>query len=390
MVVRFVAYNIYGMGGTVRTVANTANYLADNGYKVEIISLRKTSNKPLFNLNKNIKLYPLIDITKSRRVESSRKEYVKKILSNIPGVIFDKNEDLYHMTNLLMDIKLYRKLKRIKNGVLITTIPSLNVLSSRCVNENVIKIGQEHRTYEVHNKSIQKKIRKYYRDLDAIACLTNKDTENYKRIIGTDTRIEKIENATDIQYQTSTLKNKVIISAGRFSEEKGFDLLIESFEKAINRSRDKSWILKIYGNGPLKLKYQNIIDEKGLRDKIKILPTSSTLVDEIKESSIYALSSRSESFGMVIIESMSVGVPCISFKCDGPKEVIEDGKFGVLVENENTDEFSEKLVGLMNDFDKRKELGENAKINTEKYSIGNIGEKWIRLMKELKKSKDKK
>lgn len=388
MIVRFIAYNIYGMGGTVRTVVNTANYLVENGYKVEIISLRKTSEKPLFNINKNIKITPLMDITKSRRTLSPKKEFLYKKLCKIPSFLFDKNEDLYSMLNLLIDVKLYRKLKKIKHGVLVTTIPSLNVMSVKYVHNNVIKIGQEHRTLDVHKKSIQKKIKKYYHKLDAITCLTDKDVDNYKKVItNSNILIEKIENATDIQYQSSNLSNKEIISAGRFSEEKGFDLLIRAFDKAVKKAKDKHWKLKIYGNGALKNSYIKLINELGCQEKITISPTSKTLVDDIKESSIYALASRSESFGMVLIESMSVGVPCVSFACEGPKEVIRHEEDGILVENENIDKFAEGLVALMDNYDERKRLGENAKINSQRYSMDKIGEKWTKLINRLEKTK---
>ncbi|MCY8597127.1 glycosyltransferase family 4 protein, partial [Bacillus vallismortis] len=66
MKITFLVYNIYGMGGTVRTVANTANYLAAQNYDVEIISVRRTRGKPMFDLDKRIKLTPIFDARRGK------------------------------------------------------------------------------------------------------------------------------------------------------------------------------------------------------------------------------------------------------------------------------------------------------------------------------------
>lgn len=389
MIVRFVVYNIYGMGGTVRTVSNIANYLADQGYRVEIISIKRTSTKPLFKLNKNIILRPLVDNTLKTN-KGILREKVKQLMMKIPSVIFDKNEDLYKMVNLYVDYKLRKKLKNIKGGILVTTIPSLNIYSAKVVDKSVIKIGQEHKTYDVHHKSIQSKINKYYKELDAISCLTYKDVEDYRRQLDEQnikTIITNIANATDVQYQSSTLKNKVIISAGRFSEEKGFDMLIEAFSKACKKTKDKEWTLKLFGSGQEKYKYQELIERNNMTSNIKLLPTSSKLIDEMKDSSIYALTSRRESFGMVIIEAMSVGVPCIAFECDGPKEIITNNVNGVLVEKENVESYAKSLIDLMENEEKRITMGKKAKIDSQEYSMDIIGEQWIDLFNKINISK---
>lgn len=63
------------------------------------------------------------------------------------------------MFNLFTDIKLLRAIKNVKSGILVTTIPSFNVLSVKFANKNIIKIGQEHKQFAIYNKSIQNKIK---------------------------------------------------------------------------------------------------------------------------------------------------------------------------------------------------------------------------------------
>ena len=98
--ITFLVYNIYGMGGTVRTVANTANYFASKDYKVEIISIRRTSEKPLFILNPKIKLTPLFDARRGMLFTNNTpgyKRFLKQMLLKIPSFLIDKSEDLYQM-----------------------------------------------------------------------------------------------------------------------------------------------------------------------------------------------------------------------------------------------------------------------------------------------------
>lgn len=70
-IVRFLVYNIWGMGGTVRTVANIANYLVERGYQVEIISIRRTSDKTVISLSEKIIIDSLCDVRKEMRDRKS-------------------------------------------------------------------------------------------------------------------------------------------------------------------------------------------------------------------------------------------------------------------------------------------------------------------------------
>ncbi len=96
----------------------------------------------------------------------------------------------------------------------------------------------------------------------------------------------------------------------------------------------------------------------------------------MRNASIYALSSRYESFGMVIIEAMSVGVPCVGFACTGPREVITHKEDGILVEEGNVEELANSLMMLIESEELRKEYGRNAKKNVERYTFNVVGDKW--------------
>ena len=87
---------------------------------------------------------------------------------------------------------------------------------------------------------------------------------------------------------------------------------------------------------------------------------------------------------MVLIEAMACGIPCISFNCPcGPSEIIKNNEDGFLVENGNTTEFAEKMLFLIENKNKRIEMGTAAKQNVKRYLPQDIMPRWDTLFKEL-------
>ena len=101
-------------------------------------------------------------------------------------------------------------------------------------------------------------------------------------------------------------------------------------------------------------------------------------------ASIYVLSSRYEGFGLVLIEAMSVGLPCVAFSCPaGPKDIISDRQDGLLVEKKNVSKLADAICYLIEHDKERAEYARQAIINSERYRIENIMQKWISLFREV-------
>ena len=103
-------------------------------------------------------------------------------------------------------------------------------------------------------------------------------------------------------------------------------------------------------------------------------------IDEVlSNSSIFCLTSQSESFSMILLECKESALPAISYDCpNGPRHIIEND--GVLIEHNNIDNFTEKLEGLMNDENLRKQMAENAFDNKMLFSSKEIIKKWNKLL----------
>ena len=110
----------------------------------------------------------------------------------------------------------------------------------------------------------------------------------------------------------------------------------------------------------------------------------SNIQEKYQDASIYVLTSRSEGFGMVLIEAMVCGVPCIAFDCpSGPKDIISNHKDGILVENGNIEGFAKALIELIENKERRKQMGALAKENVTRYLPENVMPLWDELFKEL-------
>lgn len=127
--------------------------------------------------------------------------------------------------------------------------------------------------------------------------LTNKDAKNWEKL----KNLYVIPNALPfISEITSTCDNKKVISVGRLSPEKGYDLLIEAWNLVALRHPD--WILEIYGNGDEYDKLKSMITKYSLSKNISIHSSIANITEKYIESSIYVMTSHYEGFGIVLIE----------------------------------------------------------------------------------------
>ena len=104
--------------------------------------------------------------------------------------------------------------------------------------------------------------------------------------------------------------------------------------------------------------------------------------NEFLKSDIFVLTSKSESFSLVLCEAMNYGIPCVAFDVDvGPREIIQNGKNGFLIEDRNIDLMIKKIDGLLSNNDIRKKMGIDAKKKASQYYPDKILGKWVYILK---------
>ena len=178
--------------------------------------------------------------------------------------------------------------------------------------------------------------------------------------------------------QTSPCTNKKVIAVGRYTWQKGFDLLIEAWKQVDTKHPD--WELHIYGYGD-KESYQKIAGHGVFCNK-----AVKDIYSKYMECSIFVFSSRYEGFGLALAEAMSCGLPAVSFACPcGPKDIITND--GILIEPNNVESLANGICKLIEDETLRKEMGEKAHQNMKRYKEDVIMQKWLSLFKQLLENK---
>ena len=374
MRIAYCTPSLYMPGGVERVLTTKANYLADvAGYDVYIVLTDGKGKAPYYPLSDKIHIINL-DINFE---ELWGQSFIKK------GITYLKKQRIFKR-------KLSQTLYEIKPDITVSLLRrEINFLCD--VKDGSKKVGEMHinrqnyRNFEADDTNFVKKIfEKYWmhsllkqlKRLDGFIVLSEEDKRNWKGI----NNVTVIPNPLPPMAvsQTSTTTNKKVIAVGRYVYQKGFDLLVEAWEKVAEKHPD--WHLHIYGRGD-KNSYKTV-------SNCHFENAVENINDKYAESSIFVLSSRFEGFGMVIIEAMKCGVPAVSFACPcGPKDIITNGKDGFLVENGNTQKLAERICYLIEHDEERKEMGNHAIETAKKYDINEIGKRWVSLFNNLLKDK---
>ncbi len=177
------------------------------------------------------------------------------------------------------------------------------------------------------------------------------------------------------------LPKPFIVAMGRLVPLKGFNLLLEAFSRC---GRD-GWSLVILGEGEERPQLEQLVQTLGLEQRV-LLPGR---VDEpshvLRQAEIFVLSSRYEGFPMALVEAMACGLPAISFDCPtGPADIVRDGVDGLLVEHENVSALTSAMVRLMDDEQERLRLAASAPEVMERFCIEKVMGRWDRLLDSVR------
>ena len=369
-----------GYGGIEKSVVNLANLLS-NDYKVEIISTYKIEETPAFEINPNVSVRYLITKYKPNRLEW--KESIKKIRP----IRFIK--ETYKAIVVLINRrrKTVNAIKKCDSDIMISTRFLFNKWLGNYGRKSAYKIAWEHNHH--HNDiTYAKKVVNSCSSIDTLVLVSDSLRTFYKKKMKENNYKCKcvfIPNMLDtIPDNTSTLDETRIISVGRLSKEKGFVDLVDVYKKYKDKYPDSPWYLDIVGNGSERNKIVDRIYSYKLTNDITMhgYLKKKDLNEVFHESSIYLMTSYTESFGIVLIEAMSHGIPCIAFdSAEGANDLITNDYNGYLIPDRDFDKMIEKLNLLATNKEKRKELGMNARSFSLKYSGDNIKKQWLELLK---------
>jgi glycosyltransferase involved in cell wall biosynthesis len=305
-------------------------------------------------------------------------------LRNWPSLLVHPDDWAFAASSPWTDLQLVRKLRSLDGGVLITTRPAFNLIAAKLAPARVVTIGQEHLNFHAHRPGLVSEIRRHYGKLDAVVVLTHEDRGDYRELLaGAPTRVARITNALPrVKGEPARTREKVVLAAGRITWQKGFDMLVDAFVPVAQKHPD--WKLHIYGDGVRLARVRKRVIRRGVYNNVFLMGATHRLGELMSRASLFALSSRYEGFGMVIVEAMSKGLPVVSFDCPrGPADIIDDGRDGILVPNGDVEALTAALLELIEDEERRTRYGAAALEKARTYDISAIGARWESLFEEL-------
>ncbi|GAA1684066.1 hypothetical protein GCM10009733_095640 [Nonomuraea maheshkhaliensis] len=378
MKIRYMLLHAYGMGGTIRTVVNQANAMAEAGHDVEIVSVVRRRDEPQFAIDPRVRLSALVD----QRDGVVPDSLARKVWRRARGKIVPYGEFAAEYFTERVEGAVIDYVSSLTDGVLVTTRPALNLISARRTPASVIRVAQEHMNLASYHEAVREQIARHYGRFDTIAVLTETSREEYTTLLP-GTPVVRIPNAVHMDdREHSRQQNPVVIAVGRLVPQKGFDMLITAFETVAREH--PGWKLRIFGTGPLKERLQERIDEAGLGERVRLMGRSNRIHDELARASVYALSSRIEGLPMAMIEAMGHALPIVAFDCPtGPADVLTPGKDGVLVPPRDTDALAAALGEVIADRDLRVRMGAAAAETAFSYTPRVVMPLWEQLFASL-------
>ncbi|GAA3389727.1 glycosyltransferase family 4 protein [Streptomyces roseoviridis] len=376
MKVSFLINNIYGIGGTNRTVINLAEALSAR-HEVEIVSVFRRAGTTKFEISPQVTVRALVDLRAGSGADRGADGLDE------PSSVVPRQEEFYAQYSRLSDERIINHLKKTDADVVVGTRPSLNLFVARFTRDSVLRVAQEHMTHLAIPLAVREEMARVYPRLDAITTVTDADARSFMEntpIAGVP--VTGIPNSVPQPVVTpSDGTRKVVVSAGRMHPVKRYDLLVRAFGQVADEFPD--WQLRIYGDGAEAGKVRALVTELGLTGRALLMGGFSPIESEWAKGSIAAVTSSAESFGMTLVEAMRCGLPVVSTDCPvGPREILRDGEDGLLVPNGDTEAVAAGLRRLMGDDALRGAMGAAALHNSARYDPTVIADRYLRLFEE--------
>lgn len=369
----FLLKSFANVAGTERVMSDKINWLAERGHNVILVTYEQGEHPLSISLHPHVRFADLdIRFFKLRNVPLIRRflyfNWMRCVFKErLQRLVDDFNPDLIVVTSYSM--KLINEIISLKTN-------AKKILESHAV---CYTVGKE---YDYSSKTIMKLIGRLYdrynyrqlNKLNSIIALTEGDKCEWNRY---SEHVLVLPNPLTYypEHLSRNENTHRILCVGRLNEQKGFDLLIEAF--SIIAEKCPNWYVDIYGHGEDKnMLLRNIASEK-LEGRINICNPVDNIYDEYNKSAFLVFSSRYESFGLVLIEAMSCGLPCVSFNCRyGPSDIIENDVDGLLARAGDVQDLADKMLWMINHKKERLEFGRKARVSVKRFCKDVVMQKW--------------
>ncbi len=313
--------------------------------------------------------------------------------------------------SLWTPLALSRTLKRLAPDVLISMPAFVNLaaitarlLAVRCPTRLIVsehatmsyKVFTEHRA-EMKFKVLPALVRLLYPRAEALVAVTPEVLDDLlatsrvrldparTRVIPNPLDAERIGRLSEESSDHPWLKVKrtpVVLSVGRLARQKNYPLLLRAFAR-IARKTDAR--LLVAGEGSERARLQLMAEDLGIHDRVDFPGYTANPYSMMAKSDVFALSSEEESFGLVLTEAMCCGVPVVATDAlgGGPRHILDNGRYGVLVPREDEQGLADSLLRLITSEEARSGLADAGRLRCRDFSPKKIAEQWLSLIETI-------
>lgn len=347
----YIVNGIRGSGGLERVVLHKASYLSNTyGYAVRILVLNESPGDPFYPVS------PAVEI-RHFHASGSAVAYLRAYRNGLRQAVAQFQPDVVCVCD---------------DGLKGLLVPLLLPRSRPAL------VYERHASLELMRSPWQKFVmRPLARLYDAFVLLTPGNVKEW----GMPGAVVIPNPLPVFPERTQPQRKPQILCVGTLSHNKGQDLLIEAWARIAARHPD--WSVQVYGKGD-PAPWIALAASSGVSGRIGFHPPVADIAARYQEASLFVLPSRSEGFGMVLLEAMSLGTPCISFDCpSGPGDILTNGVDGILVPPGDVVGLANAMDDLINDPARRKALAGQARISSGKYAIEEVAQRWHELFSRL-------
>lgn len=362
-------------GGLEKQTVTLVNELAKTKeYKIQIISVYDMlKGKSFYSLDKNVDVKFLADFGPNHKAFYYALKHFRLIKLLKESFVMIK-------CGIYKSFVLKKYIKKLDTDIIISSRIEFSKLIKR---KDTLNISQEH-SY-INSKEYINKVKRYFKNIDKIVVMTKKAKEEYEIWLKGSNSKAKVYDIPNMLEKSDVnnfakFSNKTLISVGRLEKEKDFLTLLDVFKIINEKHSDVK--LKIVGEGLQRKELEEKIEKLNLKDKVILTGrvSSQEVKGQMNTSSVFVLTSLCESFSLVLCEAMEVGLPCVSFNIDvGPKEIIQNGINGYLIDNRDVKDMALCIENLLIDENEWNKISKNSIESVKKYYSESVVNEWQKL-----------